>query len=379
MILDKEREHEVWVEVDLGRVRRNVRRLKASLRPGTKLLAVVKANAYGHGDAACAGAAAEAGADWLGVARVAEGASVRGAGIDRPVLLLAEPPASLAPRAVALGLVPTLYTLPMARVFSGAAAAAGRSVPVHVKVDTGMHRYGVAPEEAAAFLEAVRALPGLRLEGIWSHFAVAEDVLNPFTKQQHARFLDLLDELGPRAHGLVRHLSNSAGTLTFPEAHLDMVRCGIAVYGIHPSPELKDRLPLEPALSFKARVGLTKAVPGGDALSYGQRYRLAEAGTVATVPCGYADGLPRALTNRGEVLIRGRRYRISGTVTMDHFTVDCGRDEVAVGDEVVVIGRQGDGEVTAQEVAGWLGTIPYEVVCGINARVPRVYVEGGER
>ncbi len=365
----------VWAEVDLGCIRRNVSRLRGLLAAGTKLLAVVKANAYGHGDVPVARAALEGGADWLAVARVGEGARLRAAGIRAPILLLAEPPLPVVRRVVELDLVPTLFTLHLAQALAAEAGRAGRRIPVHVKVDTGMHRYGVALEETGTFLKELEALQSLRVEGIWSHFAVAEDVLNPFTANQYRRFLETLQALGERANGLVRHLSNSAGLLTFPQAHLDMVRAGIAIYGIHPSSALEDRVNLEPALSLKARVGLAKPLRAGEAISYGQRYVLARDGNVATIPCGYADGLSRSLTNRGEVLIRGRRYRISGTVTMDHFMVDLGGDEVSVGDEVVLLGRQGTEVITAREIADTLDTIPYEVVAGISARVPRIYLE----
>jgi len=237
-----------------------------------------------------------------------------------------------------------------------------------------MHRYGVACEQAEEFLDLLRGLPGLRVEGIWTHFAVAEEVANSFTSQQHKLFGELLDSLGPKADGLIRHMSNSAGALTLPEAHLDLVRTGIATYGIYPSPALAGTVELEPAMSLKSRVGLVKRLAAGEAISYGQRYKLSRDGLVATIPCGYADGLRRALGNHGEVLIRGRRYRISGTITMDHFLVDAGDDVVEIGDEVVILGRQRDDRITAQEMADKLGTIPYEVVCGISARVRRIYL-----
>lgn len=365
----------IWVEVDLGCIRRNAARLKGLVRPGTLLLAVVKANGYGHGDAQVARAAVEGGADWLGVARVEEGASLRAAGIFKPILLMAEPPVAQAAWAVDLDLVPTLYTARGADAFSEAARAAGRTVPVHVKIDTGMHRYGVAPEDAIWLLDALEAAPELRVEGIWSHFAVAEDVLNPFTRKQLGCFLELLELLGPRAEGKIRHLSNSAGTITLPEAHLDMVRTGIAIYGIHPSPALADRVSLEPALSLKARVGLVKRLRAGEAISYGQRYVLEHDATVATIPCGYADGLRRALTNVGEVLIGGSRYPICGTITMDHFLVDAGQDRLEAGDEVVILGRQGADAISAQQIADRMGTIPYEVVCGFNTLIPRFYLD----
>lgn len=363
----------LWAEVDLSRIRGNVGRLKAKLRPGVRLLAVVKADGYGHGAPMAAAAALAGGADWLGVARVHEGAALRKAGIDAPILLLAEPHAEAVPKAVALGLVPTVYTRATALRLAEASRAMGSVVPVHIKVDTGMHRYGLAPAEVPAFLAMVRSEEGLRAEGIWSHFAVAEDVLNPYTRQQFECFSDVLATLGRGGDGLLAHLANSAGLLTFPEAHFDMVRTGIAVYGIHPSPDLAERVELQPAMSFKSRVGLVKRLRAGESVSYGQRYTMPSDGIVVTVPCGYADGLRRALTNAGDVLIRGHRYRIAGTVTMDHLMVDLGEGQVAPGDEVVMLGRQDGEEITAQEVASILGTIPYEIVCGIGARVPRVY------
>lgn len=367
----------LWAEVDVGCIRRNVARLRAMVAPGKLLLAVVKADGYGHGAVPAARAALAGGADWLAVARVHEGAALREAGITAPILLLAEPPAAGIPQVVALGLVPTLYTEHSAKLLAAAALQAGCVVPVHVKVDTGMHRYGLLPEAVPGFLAMLAGEPGLRAEGIWSHFAVAEDVLNPYTRQQFERFLAVLEDLGPAADGLIRHLANSAGLMTFPEAHFDMVRTGIATYGIHPSPALASRVQLEPAMSLKSRVGLTKRLAAGESVSYGQRFVLARAGVVATVPAGYADGVRRALSNTGEVLIRGRRWRVAGTVTMDHFMVDIGDGDVAVGDEVVLLGRQGSEQITAADIAATLGTIPYEVVCGISARVPRVYVDNG--
>ncbi|HEU4868441.1 MAG TPA: alanine racemase [Actinomycetota bacterium] len=363
----------LWAEVDLACIRRNVSRIKGLITPGTLLLAVVKANAYGHGEVEAAGAAIDGGADWLGVARVEEGAALRRAGVDRPILLLAQPPLNALPAAAEYNLTPTIYTEEAARAWSEQAGPSGR-LRCHLKVDTGMHRYGVPCEDAGRFIDLMRSLDGVELEGIWTHFAVAEDVSNSFTSQQHKLFGELLDGLGSRTEGLIRHMSNSAGSLTFPEAHLDLVRTGIASYGIYPSPALSETLELEPAMSLKSRVGMVKRLPAGESISYGQRYTLSRDGWVATIPCGYADGLRRALTNSGEVLIRGKRYRISGTITMDHFLVDAGDDELQVGDEVVILGRQGDEEVTAQEMADKLETIPYEVVCGISARVRRVYL-----
>jgi alanine racemase len=362
----------IWAEVDLGCIRRNTRRIKSMLAPGTLLLAVVKANAYGHGEVEAARAVLQGGADWLGVARVEEGVALRGSGIESPVLLLAEPPIGALKLAVASGLTPTIYTEGTARALASLAAARGLRVRAHMKVDTGMHRYGVPCEHAVGFLGLLNSLQDIEVTGVWTHFAVAEEVTNPYTTMQRKRFLELLNELVP-GDGVIRHMCNSAGAITMPSAHLDMVRAGIALWGIHPSPELAHLVHLEPAMSLKSRVGMIKRLAAGEAISYGQKYRMARDGWVATIPCGYADGLRRALGNVGEVLIGGKRYRISGTITMDHFLVDVGDDELEVGEEVVILGAQGQDRITAQEMADCLGTIPYEVVCGISARVPRLY------
>jgi alanine racemase len=370
----------VWAEVDQGALRANARWLSAAVAPA-RLCAVVKAFGYGHGPVRAAEAAVAGGATWLAVATVEEGVQLRQAGITEPVLLLSEPLPAVMADVVAWGLTPTLYTE------NGVDAAAravdaygGRSVlPVHVKVDTGMHRVGALPAQAAALAAAVARRRGLELEGLCTHFAVADEPDDPFTKQQLQRFHDVVDRLA--ADGVrpaLLHAANSAAAIAFPEARFDMVRCGIALYGLAPSPELAAACTgLRPAMSVKARVSLTKRVEAGERVSYGLRYRFERPATVATVPVGYADGLPRRLSSLGgQVIIGGRLRPIAGTVTMDQITVDCGDDDVAPGDEVVLLGRQGDAEVTAWDWAGRLGTIAYEVVCGISSRVPRDYVTG---
>lgn len=361
----------LWVEVDLARIRSNVTNLKAHLTPGTRLLAVVKANGYGHGDAQVAAAAVEGGADWLGVARVEEGASLRRHGILQPILLLAEPPIGAIKRAIELELTPTIYTETAAEEF--AKSASFREISVHVKVDTGMHRYGVDPTEINTFLKRIAGMQGLQIGGLWSHFAVADDVLNPFTAQQLERFLRICKEVTLPRNALL-HMGNSAAAMSFPKAHLDMVRTGIAIYGIYPSNELTDKVAIEPALELKSRIGLVSRHGKGEAISYGQRYTLERDANIATIPCGYADGLRRALSNRAEVLVGGHRYPICGTITMDHFMIDAGDDQIEIGDEVVIIGRQGEENITAYDWAEMLETIPYEVVCAVSSAVPRVYL-----
>jgi alanine racemase len=369
-----------WAEIDLAAIRHNASVLAALVRPA-QLCAVVKAWAYGHGPVRAARAALEGGASWLAVALVEEGRQLRTAGITEPVLLLSEPAVPAMAEVARSGLTPTLYTQAGVAALAAEVAASGRldPFPVHVKVDTGMHRVGAAPDEAVRLALAVAARPELDLQGLWTHFAVADEPSSPHTAAQLARFREVVDTL---AHAGVRpsilHAANSAGTLAHPDSHLDMVRCGVALYGLAPSPELADQDPvtrLRPALSLRARISYVKQVDAGERLSYGQRYQVPVRSVVATVPLGYADGVTRSLAARGgQVLIGGRRYPMAGTVTMDQLLVDCGpHADVAVGDVAVLLGCQGGDEIGAWEWAERTDTIAYEVVCGVSARVPRVY------
>jgi alanine racemase len=362
-----------WAEVDLGAVAANVRLLAERAAPA-QLCAVVKAEGYGHGAVPVARAALAAGANWLAVAIPAEGRQLREAGIDAPILVLAE--AHECDAVVTHDLAATVYSEHGISTLTAEAKRQGRyDIGVHLKVDTGMHRIGVAPAEAVARAKAVLAQPELRLDAVWTHCPVADEPGNPFTGEQAARFAAVIDEL--RAAGIeppLVHAANSAATLTHPELHLDLVRCGIAVYGLDPSPELAGVAPLQPALTLKAQVTHVQVVPSGDAVSYGLRRPVTADTVVATVPIGYADGVPRRLSEDGEVLIGGKRRPFAGTITMDQLMVDCGTDDVAVGDEVVLLGRQGDGEIPVAEWADRLGTIVYEITCGLSPRIPRVYV-----
>jgi alanine racemase len=363
-----------WAEVDLGAIRHNVRTLAELCDPAI-VCAVVKADGYGHGAVPVARAALEAGARWLAVAVVEEGLALRNAGVRSPILLLSEPPADAMADALHARLTLTLYT---AEGVEQADAAARRDASVHLKVDTGMHRVGADPDAALELATAVAKSRWLRLEGLWTHLAVADQPEDAgYTAGQLERFENVRDELA--AAGLqpdVLHTANSAAAIAHPSTRYDMVRCGIAVYGHAPSPALAGRAPLQPALSLKARVTHVRELDAGEALSYGLRYQLAERSVVATVPLGYADGVARRLAEHGgEVLIGGRRRPISGTITMDQLLVDCGPGAaVEVGDEVVLIGEQGEREITAEEWAERLGTISYEVLSRIGPRVPRVHV-----
>jgi len=369
-----------WVEVDLGAVSANVEYLKRLVAPA-EVCAVVKADGYGHGAVPVARAALGAGATWLAVALAEEGHELREAGISAPVLVLSEPPKEAMELVARDHLSATIYSWAGLRALSEVAEAApgATRLPVHIKVDTGMHRVGAEPRAAIELAKEVSRQPRLRLEGIFTHFAVADEPANGFTQLQLQRFEAVVEELAREGISApVVHAANSAGALFHPRARHNLVRLGISVYGIAPSLEARKQapvLPLEPALSLKARVSYCKAVAAGEGLSYGLRYRLERASDVATVPLGYADGVPRRLSEvGGEVLIGGKRRRVAGSVTMDQLMVDCGpASGVQVGDEVVLLGRQGGEAIDAWEWAERLGTIAYEVTCGLSARLPRVY------
>lgn len=358
------------VEVDLEAIRHNVRLLKP---PGAELMAVVKADAYGHGAVPVARAALEAGATWLGVALVEEGLALREAGIEARVLVLSEFPSGSEKDALSAGLTPSVYTDEGLAGVAEAAEALGRSVGVHVKVDTGMHRVGVYPPEAAAGYARRAVDAGLELEGLWTHFARSEEDERA-TREQLRRLLGVVEALA--SEGLrptYLHAANSAAAIAHPESLLDIVRPGISVYGVEPGQGVGAGLGLRPALAWRSAVAMVKRLPAGEPVSYGHRYRLVKESTVATVPVGYADGYARALSSRADVLIRGQRHRVAGHVTMDQILVDCGDAVVEPGDEVVLIGRQGGEVVSADELAGLAGTIGYEILTAISERVPREY------
>jgi len=357
--------------IDLSAIRRNIRTLKP---PRAELMAVVKANAYGHGSVQVARAALSAGARWLGVALVEEGIELRDAGVLARIFALTEFPLGSEKEALAAGITPSVYTEEGLYRLADAAGSLGRPLGVHVKVDTGMHRVGVDVDRAVPFVSDLLE-SGLQLEGLWTHFAKSEEVSDSFTAWQLERFTSLAEALRERGMGArYLHAANSAAVMSRSLAHLDLVRVGIAMYGLAPGPELVAAASaLRPVMTWKSVVSMTKRVRAGDAISYGLTYTLEHASTIATVPVGYADGYSRLLSGKAHVLIRGRRHPVAGTITMDQLMVDCGDEAVEAGDEVVLIGRQGHGQITADDLAAWMGTINYEVVCGVSARVPREY------
>jgi alanine racemase len=379
-----------WAEIDLGAVRHNTRLLRRLAAPGV-LCAVVKADAYGHGAVPVARAAVEAGARWLGVALVEEGVTLRDAGIDAPVLVLSEPTAEAMADVVGRGLTPTVYSRAGVAAAAKAAAAARTVLDVHVKVDTGMHRVGADASDVVDLVRAVDAAPGLRFAALWSHLAVADEVGDEekaFTAEQVRLLAATRAALATAGFDPpMVHMANSAGAIAYPGARLDMVRCGIALYGVVPMPAIGPVLAddpavrggelLRPVLSLYATVSLVRSLDAGERPSYGRRRPLESRSSVATVPLGYADGIPRRyFTAGGTVLIGGRRRPLAGMVTMDQIVVDCGPDaSVSVGDDVVLIGTQGTQSLTVWDWATVLGTIGNEVLTEIGSRVPRVVVD----
>jgi len=365
-----------WADIDLDAIGHNVAVLRAAVTPAD-VWAVVKADGYGHGAIEVARAALAAGATGLGVAFTGEGVALRSAGIDAPIIVLSEQPADHAGELVAARLTATIASRAGAEAIAAAVAAVGAPAhDVHLKVDTGMHRVGAQPDDVVDLATAIMASPGLTLAGVFTHLAVADEPQRTETAEELDCFAAVLAQLRDRGidPGVV-HAANSAASLAHPAAHFDVVRAGIAVYGIAPSGQLAAAAAeLRPALALTARVSAVKRLAAGERLSYGLRYALPTASTIATVPLGYADGVRRSLSGTGtDVLIGGGRHPIVGTITMDQLLVDCGDDPVAVGDEVVLIGEQGDERVRADDWATTLDTIGYEVVCGISARVPRRY------
>jgi len=357
-----------WAEIDLEALRANVRAFRAAVAPAT-ICAVVKADAYGHGAVPVSRAAVEAGASYLAVATVTEGAELRAGGIDATVMMLAQPEPEEAAAVAGLGFEPVVYT---AEGIDALAAAGAGPVRVHIKVDTGMHRVGCPPEIAVDLARRIVAAPTLELVGVCTHFAVADHPDHAFTGEQQRRFAAVLADLAAVgiAPGIV-HACNSAAAVTASGAHHDMVRIGIGLYGVIPG--LPDpAVALRPVLSVKARVAHVQDLGPGEGVSYGLRYTTERRTRIATVPIGYADGVPRGLAARGgAVLVRGRRRPIAGTVTMDQLMVDVADDPIEPGEEVVLIGSQGSERIGVEEWARVMDTIPNEILCGIGRRLPR--------
>jgi alanine racemase len=365
--------------VDLGRLARNAGRIRAHVG-SSKVMAVVKANAYGHGLERCALHLEAAGADYLGCAYVEEGIILRKAGVKIPILVFGGILADQARLYIEHDLDITASSVSKLEHIEATAAAMGRRARVHLKIDTGMERLGVHHDTSGTLLERTLSLKWTDVTGIFSHFARADEADFSFTELQLERFLECARFF--ERHSLptpLRHIANSAAILRAPETHLDMVRPGIALYGVHPAPGVEDPLGLEPVLSLATKVVYFKVVKAGHGVSYGHLWKPEADTRVVTLPVGYGDGYPRALSNKAEVLIRGRRVPVVGAICMDQLMVNVGTGEAYNGDEAVLIGTQGGPggateTITVEELASKAGTIAYEILVGLNARIPRKYV-----
>ncbi|MBD2461158.1 alanine racemase [Oscillatoria sp. FACHB-1407] len=372
-----------WVEIDRAALAHNVRQLKQWLSPKTDLMAVVKADAYGHGAVTIAQTALQHGATWLGVATIPEGIELREAGIQAPILLLGAANTAEQVRAIAQWhLQPTLCTAKQVLVFSEALDELSLPpLPVHLKIDTGMSRLGAPWQEAAEFAQRVQRAPHLRIASLYSHLATADDPDPTIMQLQHHRFQEAIAQV--RAVGIKPprlHLANSAATLADPKLHYDMVRVGLGLYGLHPAPHLTSTVALRPVLQVKARVTQVKAIAAGTGVSYGYKFIADRDLLLAVVGIGYADGVPRNLSNRLEVLIRGQRVRQIGAITMDQLMLDVSAiPDLQVGEVVTLLGQDGNDYLSADDWATSLNTISWEILCGFKHRLPRLTVNQEKR
>jgi alanine racemase len=365
----------VWAEVDLEAIRHNLSEVRRLVGPAVEIMAVVKAEGYGHGAVETAKTVINAGAGWLGVSLPEEGIALRKTGLDLPILVFGPLQVDQAGIIVKNNLTASVCLLEAAEALSREAKESGKVAQVHVKVDTGMGRVGIGAESAIPFLQELAGLPGIKVTGIFSHLATADEKNKEYALLQIEKFTRLIQELKKR--GLLPekvHLANSAGVIDLPSSYFNMVRPGIMLYGLYPSEEVnRNQVHLKPALSLKARVTFVKKVGPGTGVSYGQKYHTTRETTIATIPIGYADGWSRTLSHKAAVLIAGKRFPVAGMICMDQCMIDVGDEPVRVGDEVVLLGTQGQERIAAEMVAKQLGTINYEVTCMISDRVPRIY------
>lgn len=368
-----------WAEIDLDSIERNVQAFKSHIGQGVEVFAVVKANAYGHGAVPVARAALEAGASRLAVHRLIEAVELRQAGIDAPILVMGYTPPNGAEMAARWRLTPSLITLEFAQALSHHARALGIRLPVHVKVDTGMGRFGLLPAEVLEFIRSLHELPGIHVEGLFTHFSTA-DASNPTqTLAQFELFTQVISQLDQ--NGLrppIVHAANSAAAMQYPQAHFQAVRIGIAMYGLRPSLEWDPPFEISPALTLKSLVTRLRELPAGSGIGYGRTFITTHSTRVALVPVGYGDGYHRSLSNKGVVLVGGQRAPILGRVSMDQIVVDVSHiPDVELDDEVVLVGSQGNERISAEEVGELEGTLNYEVTTALLPRVVRLYRRRG--
>jgi len=377
-VIETMRGHRAWAEIDLSALANNIRVVRGHLpNARVKILAVVKANAYGHGAVPVAVKALASGCTGLGVGDSTEALELRESGITGPILILGTIIEEEIPRVVEYDVAVTVHSLDLLPLLESEARRQHRVLRVHLKVDTGMGRLGASLKSAPDVAKAILSCGHLELEGLCTHLSSVASTDPTFTQEQLARFRSVLDEietLGIRPR--IIHVANSVGLFTFPNAHYDMVRPGISLYGMDPGLFARLKLPLVPTLSLRTRIAFLKGVTAGATIGYDQSFTVTRDTMIATCPIGYADGYPHRLTNKGTVLIRGRRCPVVGKVMMDYILVDVGQlGEVRAGDEVTLIGRDGLEEVRVEDLAREVGTLPYEITCRLGERVKRVYVE----
>jgi len=365
-----------WAEIDIGAYAHNFREIEKKLRKGVSILPVVKADGYGHGMEEIARASLSRGAKLLGVANIEEGIFLRKRRITAPILVLGSVyPLSNFSYILRHNLTPSISSLQASEELSRIASRTGKKAKVHIKVDTGMGRIGISAENAAGLVRRVFKLPGINIEGIFTHLAAADSDYE-FTLEQIRKFRSIIDELKRDNIDIkYKHAANSTAILRYPDAHFNLVRPGISLYGLFPFEGAEKEIDLQPVMQLKTKIVFIKRVKKGTSISYGRTWKAKRDSIIGTLPIGYADGYNRLLSNRGEVLIRGRRIPIVGRVCMDMCMVDVtSLPEVKVGEEVVLIGSQGKEKITAEEIAKLIGTINYEVACSVTKRVPRIYV-----
>jgi len=373
----KKENRKVWVEVDLGAIRHNLQQVKRRVGSSVKIMAVVKADAYGHGARRVSKVLVEEGVDALAVTDFNEGASLRQIGIDVPILILGSLSSEEIDSLLHYSLTPTIFDFNTAEMLSLLAKSSGRRVGVHINIDTGMGRFGISYKEAPSFIEKIANLEGLKIEGIYSHFSSAEEG-DDFSHTQIELFQNVLKKMNKKGiYPSLQHISNSAGVINLPRSYFNMVRPGLIIYGYYPSPKVSDELILKPSMCLKTEVAFVRRVPKGMSLSYGRAYVTSEPASIAILPVGYAHGYPRCLSNKAEVLIRGERASLVGRICMDQTLVNVTHIKgVRRGDEVILWGGQGEEKVSLEEVSLKANTIPYELVTNVGKSVYRIYKDG---
>ncbi|MCM8800611.1 MAG: alanine racemase [Candidatus Omnitrophica bacterium] len=362
-----------WAEINLNNLVYNFKEIKKFLNPDTKIMVTVKADAYGHGIIRIAKKLVECGVDYLGVASIDEGISLREAGMKIPILVLGMVLKKDIPALFEYNLTTTLCSEDLAEALNNMAKLKNKSINVHIKIDTGMGRLGVLYKDAEKFVKKVKRLSFINIEGIFTHFPLADTDRN-FTLSQINQFISLIKNLEKQSIYIpLKHAANSIGIIEYPLSHLNMVRPGLIIYGLYPKKNIN--IKLKPLLSLKTKIVYFKRVPKGYGISYGHDYITKKETTIVVLPIGYGDGYPRNLSNLAPVLIKGRRFKISGRICMDQIMVDIGDLPVRLNEEVVLIGKQGKSNITVEELALLSGTIPYEIVCGLGNRITRIYID----